>query len=473
VRKLGIILLAAVLLAGLLPGSPALAAPAPQLYTVVFTSESLPDDSAALVEAAGGEVVLTIPEIGVLQARAGGGFVGRMLATPGVQTAGPAIPMVLDIPATRVAGEAEDVDLGGADLYKLYQWDIKRVTGNGASFALGTGHHGVVVGVIDTGIFPHPDLAANLLGGRNFIPAGGWGDDPSETGDPTDYLDRHGHGTHCAGTIAANGRVLGVGPGLGLRAYRVLTRQGSGSTAWIAAGMVQATKDGCRVLSLSLGGFAVMGQVFWTDPETGVTYRLGNSVASFLAYQRAVRFAVENGTVVVAAAGNARLNCANKHLCTQYLNERYGHLGYRFVGATFVVPASKPGVICVSATGPDDSLASYSNYGPGYIDLAAPGGDFQRWPEPGWWYDMCLNTYALVLPDGTPFVAYAWMAGTSMACPKVSAVAALVASACPELGAQQIAQIVMQTAEDIGRVGVDPYFGHGMVCAYRTLSLVP
>lgn len=85
------------------------------------------------------------------------------------------------------------------------------MTDSGASLAVQTGNHSVVVAVIDTGIYPHPAVAANLLGGRDFIPTGGWGDDPAETGNPADFYDRHGHGT------------------------RVLTREGSGSSAWTAA----------------------------------------------------------------------------------------------------------------------------------------------------------------------------------------------------------------------------------------------
>lgn len=468
-KKVCAVVLSLLLLA-FAPASLVSAQPTTQLYTVVFNQNALPADASDLVKAAGGEVVLTIPELGALEARAGSGFVGRMQKTPGVLTAGPSLPLGLDVRTQ----EADVADFAGTrDLYNKYQWDIKRVTNNGASFDIEMGDHGVVVAVIDTGFFPHPDVALNFLGGRNMIPAGGFGGDPTETGDPNDYLDRHGHGTHCAGTIAANGRCLGVGPDLGIRAYRVLTRAGSGSSTWIAAGIVAAANDGCRVISMSLGGFDIMGQAWWTDPETGERYKLGNDVPFYVLYRRAVQYAVNRGAVVVAAAGNDAWNCANKHEVLEYLNEEYGVWGYEFYGAAFESPGGIAGVITVSATGPDDSLASYSNYGPGFIDVAAPGGDFKRWPSmtpTPWYWDMCLNCYGKVNADGTVTAGWAWMAGTSMATPKVAGVAALIAAEHPDWSPAQIESLLFRTAEDLGKPGTDIYFGQGMVNAYNALA---
>lgn len=465
-----LILLLVLVLVSCGPATALFAAPAQQAYTVVFKGTSLPADAAEIVQAAGGEVVLAIPAIGVIEARAAGGFVGLIVKNSAVQAAGPSLPFTADVSMVERA-DISAVNPGTADLYNIYQWDIKRVTNHAASYALGTGSHDVVVAVIDTGIFPHPDLAMNLLGGRNLIPSGGFGDDPTETGHPLDYWDRNGHGTHCAGTIAANRRVLGVAPETGLRAYRVLTAGGSGYTSWIAAGMVAAVDDGCRVISMSLGGYDVLGQVWWTDPVTGEKFRLGNDVAPFLAYRRAVQYAESRGAIVVASAGNDALNAIRRNEVTAFLNEEYGQHGYTFVGATFKVPAGTAGVISVSATGPDDSLSSYSTYGPGFVDVAAPGGDFQRWPAPGWHLDMCLSTYADYDPAaGTVWLGYAFMAGTSMAAPKVSAVAALVAAQNPGFGPAQIKAAVIGSAEDLGQPGYDWYYGHGLVNAYRALG---
>jgi subtilisin family serine protease len=465
-KRVSLIVLS-VLLLTLIPAPLAASAPATQLYTVVFNQETLPTDAAGQVAAAGGEVVMTIPEIGVLQARAPGGFVGKMLRTGLVKSAGPSLPVTLEISRVEVLTETEDVDWTKANLWSL-QWDIKRVTNNGLSFAISTGTHDVMVAVIDTGILPfHPALSANFLGGRNFVPAGGFGGDPTESGDPNDFTDRHGHGTHCAGTIAANGRVLGVGPDLAVRAYRCLTAEGSGSSLWIIAAMVAAADDGCKVLSMSLGGWDIKGQVWWTDPVTGETFKLGNDVADFNSYQRAVAHAGSHGALVVSSAGNDGWNCSQKGIVTKYLNDEYGPLGYTFVGASYHVPSAVAGAICVSATGPDESLASYSNYGGGYIHIAAPGGDAQRYPQPRWYTDMCLNTYGYLLPGGSGYVGYAWMAGTSMAVPKVAGIAALIAVQHPGYGPAQIKTEIYQTAQHIGS---GQYFGAGLVDAYTALG---
>ena len=432
-----------------------------RLYTIVLKESVAASAAADVVAKAGGLVVDTVPEVGGVQAQGGDAFLGKVLADTRVQAAGPSIVMSLKVPKAEAFQDTE-VNIAAADLYNTYQWDIKRVTNNGASYDLGTGSHGVVVAVVDTGINgAHPALVKNFLGGRNFVPAGAFGD-TTETGDPNDYMDRYGHGSHVAGTIGGNGRILGVAPDVGLRAYRVLAANGSGYSEWIAKGMVAAANDGAAVINMSLGGYDVMGQVFWTDPATGKAYNLGHDVADFLLYRRAVQYAAAHGTLVVASAGNDGLNMADKTNATELLNEEYGEFGYTFVGATFKAPAGVAGVITVSATGPDDSVSSYSDYGVGYVNVAAPGGDFKRYPVGDWYTDMCLSAYKTS--------GYAWMAGTSMAAPKVSAVAALVKAAHPEYNVSQVAAAVSRSAEDLGRVGTDQLFGDGLVNAYNALA---
>jgi len=343
------------------------------------------------------------------------------------------------------------------DFYNFYQWDIKRVTNYGASFKNNSGTHDVVVGIIDTGVdYTHPDLKTNYLGGRNYVPANANGDS-SEAGKPDDIMDRNGHGSHVAGSIAGKGRILGVAPGIGYKSYRVFGAEGSASTSTIAQAIVGATNDGVDVISMSLGGYSVMGQIFWTDPSTGKRYNLGNEVADFLLYKRAVKYATDHGITVVAAAGNDGINVTAKGKVTDFLNQEYAEDGYSFVGAGFEQPGLDPGVITVSATGPMDTKASYSNYGPGSIDVTAPGGDGQRYDKGLWYLDLNMGAYK----DND----YMFMAGTSMATPKVSAVAALLINKYGKVGPQKIAQMIRDSAEDIGEQGKDQYFGNGMVQA--------
>jgi len=438
-------------------------------FTVVFKADGLPANAPDLIRAAGGQVTLSLPEIGVLEVNGPADLLETLGTNPAVQAVSPVL--IQRVGPARVV-EFSEGDLTGEsvvpDLYDRYQWDIKQVTDNGASWALDRGSHNTVVGIIDTGVNPnHPALKANFLGGRNFVPAGANGD-PTETGDPNDYVDRHGHGSHVAGTIAGNGRILGVGPDLGFRSYRVFGASGGAPTDWIVAGMIAAVKDKVDVISMSIGGYDTMAHWYWTDPATGITYR-GQDVADFLAWRRAVQYAVDNGVVVVAAAGNAAIDIRNPATVTAYLNAEYGPYGFTFVGASREVPGTTPGVVTVSATGPDHSLASYSNYGAGAIDVSAPGGDFKRYPQmtpTPWYWDMCLSAYKT---NG-----YVWMAGTSMATPKASAVAALIIDQA-KAGGQTLtpAQVVNQleqTAVDLGKPAYDGFYGHGQVSAYNALS---
>lgn len=474
-RKWLSLLLILVLALGVL-SVPAAAATPTYRFTVVFKSDTLPADAAAAVTAAGGRVTAQVPELGVLYATGPANLQDSLNANSAVLAASPSLEFKL-APASiyqDASIQPDSVNPGTADLYNAFQWDIKQVTDNGASWAVDPGSHNTVVGIIDTGVNPdHSALKANFLGGRNFVPAGGYyGNDPTETGDPNDYVDRHGHGSHVAGAIAGNGRIIGVGPELGFRSYRIFQASGGAPTLPILQAIVAATNDRVDVISMSLGGYDTLSKYTWTDPATGITYQ-GKDVADFRAYERAVRYAVKNGVVVVAAAGNEALDIGNPTSVTSYLNAAYGDQGYAFQGASREVPGTLPGVVAVSATGPDYQLALYSNYGAGAIDVSAPGGDIRRLykGDADWFTDLCLSAYKEVTPGVSNYV---WMAGTSMATPKVSAVAALIidqakASGHP-LSPSQVVTRLQQTSVDLGKPGYDPSFGYGFANAYSALT---
>lgn len=463
-------------------------------FTVVFKNSTLPGNMDKVIEDLGGELVYEIPEIGVVQVEAPASFAKHAMKHSSIQVASPSlvekIPEVDSIPL-----ETEGVNLEDAVLYEAYQWDIKRVTEDGNSFDLNTGHHDVVVGIIDTGIdLNHPDVQQNLLpGSKNFVPAGGIdGVDQSETGDITDVQDRNGHGTHVAGNIAGNGAILGVAPDTGFRAYRVFGAEGGAYSAWIMKAIVEAANDGVDVINMSLGGIYIKGQIWYTDPATGERMKMGNDVAEYVAYMRAAKYAEKKGALIVTSAGNDGLNASNKKEVLEFANEQYGPLGYEFVGAGFYTPASLPNVVTVSATGPNDELSVYSNYGPGFIDVAAPGGDLKLYNEymENGNFDEYLNNRLFEQEfnlSSVPTVeysynedgqivdytytgpGYSWYVGTSMAAPKVSAVAALLFAEHEGATPKKVKNLLQQSAEDIGKKGKDKYFGHGLSSAYRAL----
>ena len=267
---------------------------------------------------------------------------------------------------------------------------------------------GVKLGIVDTGIDKdHPDLMANIMGGRNFVAKGGppW----APKIDPDDWDDDNGHGTHVAGIAAAvenDEGVVGVAPEAYLYGVKVLDRTGSGYLSDVIAGIEWCidpnddgdTSDRMHVINLSLG----------TDTD-------------YPELHAAVDSAWNAGIVLVAAAGNEN-------------------------GGPVVYPAAYEEVIAVSATDREDNLASFSSTGP-EVELAAPGVDI-------------YSTYK----DGE----YEALSGTSMAAPHVAGTAALII-ALGVTDNSDVRNRLDTTAEDLGAGGWDSEFGYGLVDAYKAV----
>lgn len=258
------------------------------------------------------------------------------------------------------------------------------------------------VAVIDTGVYPHGDL--NIAVAVDCTRAGC----PSVT--PSDP---NGHGTHVAGTAAAidNTRnVVGVAPGARIWSVRVLNSAGSGTISNIIAGIDFVTRNAAsiEVANLSLGG---PGN---NTPNCGVDAS-GRVVDPF---HRAICNSVNRGVVYTVAAGNS------------------------FRNASGFTPAAYPEVITVSAladsdgrpgrlgpatsAGPDDTFATFSNFG-AVVDLIAPGVDIFS-TAPG-------NASA---PGGLCQT----LSGTSMASPHVAGAVALYLATHPKpVNATQVAAV--------------------------------
>ncbi len=482
------VLLAFVLLLGVLavgPATPA-AAGGGETFTVVLSEEVVSDEALAAIARAGGVVVGRLDAIGVLQVRADtpAAFLKALLGNKAVAHVGPSLQVRLDLPEVDEGVEGIG-EIGVSTDPMDYAWNIDRVTNEGAAWDIHSGTKDVVVGVIDTGFdFNHPDLMDNIVpGSKTFVPG------------TTDAWDAHFHGTHVAGTIAANGRIKGVAPNVGLRAYRVFN-SGGAQQIWITNAIIAAANDGVDVINMSLGGTRVLGQWFYTDPATGERIALGNDAADWVAYERAVRYAVARNVTVVASAGNDAIDLSNKNGVTQWYNEllqRAGLTQYEVVGAGFKVPAMTPGVVTVSAMGggfgTEDRLAFYSNYGSGAINVSGPGGDvgpsFPKRPADYYKY-LVLSTNPTYLNCENRFPTgqmakklfgcqYRWAAGTSMASPHAAGVAALIVSQeYARTGVKpspaQVVTRLQQSAEDTGKIGYDSLYGHGLVNATNAVS---
>src|SRR5690606_20903382 len=134
--------------------------------------------------------------------------------------------------------------------------------------------------------------------------------------------------------------------------------------------MIAAADDGADVLSMRLGGFSLFGQVFVKNPETGKWENAGNDVADYIAYKRAAKYVADKGAIIVTSAGNEGLDFRNNKEIMDFIRENYGTDEIQFRGTVKNVPSEIPGIINVAATGPNDVLAVYSNYGSGFIDIA-------------------------------------------------------------------------------------------------------
>jgi subtilisin len=251
---------------------------------------------------------------------------------------------------------------------------------------------GINVSILDTGIdYHHPDLADNYKGGYDFV------------NNDDDPMDDHGHGTHCAGIVAAvdnNEGVIGTAPEVNVYGVKVLNNSGVGHASDLIKGIEWSVNNSMHIISMSLG----------TE---------NNSTP----LRTACNNAYDAGLLLVAAAGN---------------DNRYG-IDY---------PAAYETVIAVGAINQSDARCDYpgwwgSNWGP-ELELTAPGD---------WIYSTYLGG------------SYAYRSGTSMACPHVTGAAALTWRAYPDYNNTQIRQRLQETAEDLGAPGRDDWYGHGLVDA--------
>jgi subtilisin family serine protease len=476
------ILLTSILFAGIVQSKSVVPTPEKQKYVIAFQN-NLPADYDSLIANAGGKVLRAIPELGGLEAESvQPSFLSNLRGVAGIRAANVEIIHTLDEaaidPSAADGQPVTDIPQNAASFWP-YQWDMQKITNNGASYNLETGGtknadgtvtHKAVVGVIDSGIDAnHPDLKANFLGGMNFVPAGV---DSSEQGLPSDIRDRDGHGTHVAGSIAANGKVKGVGPDLGIRSYRVFPAEGGAPTSWIVAAIVQAANDKVDVINMSIGGYDGISRYTYQ----GFPYK---DVADILLYKRAVQYAVIHNVTVVAAAGNESLNLDDSKAVTAYMNQSYGYLGYVFKGAVKELPGTIPGVIDVSSSNKwsTDKIAFYSNYGSA-IDVAAPGGDngpafdATRDLSKRDFHYRSLSTWPTYLPSyfTSNLTGYALLHGTSMASPKVAGIAGVLKAAHPEYSPSQVEAVIKQTANDLGKNGQDPLFGSGEANIFNALT---
>ncbi len=307
-----------------------------------------------------------------------------------------------------------------------------------------TGSSNVIVAVIDTGIISqHPDLTGRLVAGFDFVrdtdyslDGDGIDSNPEDPGDQSPGGSSF-HGTHVAGTVAANSNngigVAGVSWQTRIMPLRVLGRSGVGDDYGIeqamrfAAGLpndsntVPAQK--ADIINLSLGGPAISS-----------------------GFQRAVSEVRAAGVIIVAAAGND---------------------GNR----TINYPAALDGVLSVAAVDSNKERASYSNFNAS-VSLAAPGGSGDDLNGDG-----APDTVISASGEESFFsgvqATYTGLIGTSMATPHVAGVLALMKAVNPTLSPDDVDQLLRAGSftEDLGDSGKDNEFGYGLIDAQKAVQI--
>jgi subtilisin family serine protease len=296
-------------------------------------------------------------------------------------------------------------------------WNSQWYLQSSDSFSIGadsawtftTGNPSVLVGVVDGGLDRnHPDFIGRQISGLNVVePLKDYSDDQDET-----WPAPGNHGTPVTGLIAAMGNnITGVaGVNWKCSIYFAKIAANNELPEGAMAKGIAVLGGAADIINCSAGqhptAWDELTQTFDRNPTAAACYNTWRK-----------------GTLIVAGKGNDS-------------------------SEEFFMPADLPTVLGVSASRSDGRKAEFSNYGSG-VDLAAPGV---------WLYTLARNS------------GYTFFTGTSAATPLVTGVASLIKSLKPELDADEIEQIMKNTALDRGDPGRDDLFGYGIVRADRALA---
>jgi len=253
---------------------------------------------------------------------------------------------------------------------------------------------GVKIAILDTGYTKHVDGPAPIAS-RSFISG-------------QSVVDGNGHGTHCAGTaLGRNG--IGVAPAADLIVGKVLSNQGSGGSAGIAAGVRWAADNGADIISMSLGG--------------------GGSDAGTNA---AIDYAMSKGCIVNAAAGNSGFNGNN----------------------TIGWPARHVNALCCGAYDSNTRIANFSSGGP-QMDWACPGVGIISFSRTGSGF-VTMSGTSMATPFGSGLLAL------------IVSVMRRMGSAAWS-GIQAIREFFKANMKDVGAPGFDVRFGWGIPVAQELI----
>jgi len=425
-------------------------------YIVLYRAQGVPANAATTIQKAGGTLVYRYNQIGVAIASSSSStFRADLLKNSAIQNATSTAGFATQLTDTESASGPPEGDLPNSpatdsDSLSGLQWDMAQIN-TPAAHAITGGSPSVLVGDIDTGIdFNHPDLRANIdvANSANCV-----------SGAPvqgTAAQDDNGHGTHTAGTIAAasNGfGIVGVAPNVHIAAIKA----GDSSGFFFPQAVV------CAFMWAATHHVNVTNNSYFADPYLFNCKNDPTQRAIWDAERRAILFAEQSGTSVVAADGNQFEDIAHP---TQDLTspDDTTPIVRRVTNACGIVPVDVPGVVGVSGVGNDQQdpfgflKSFYSSFGIGVTNVTAPGGDsifghtaaapngrvLSTWPP----YIPCSRKVTEATGDPLePTTVYCYVQGTSMASPHVAGVEALIESQFGKMAPSRVTAYLDSTAD--------------------------
>jgi len=431
-------------------------------HLVVFTAQGVPADFGDRVAQLGGSVEAEVDSIGVAA------VTGLSEDAAAELAAAADIRAVEPDPMTRPRDDGEDTD-GLADeavseaavaadatasptaaQFYARQWNLRAVFAPDAWAAGFLGSRDVVVAILDTGIdYTNPDLAGlvDLDRSISFVPEDVTRHYPGRL----PFSDLFWHGTAVASVVASNAILLaGVNRYVTLLAVKVADSTNNHTVGRLISGIVYAADQGADVINLSRGSERHKSQ----------------SPGFVAAFERAVNYAFRKGALVVSVPFNDGADLDHN-------------------GDIARLPCEAANAICAAATGPTgaaglngpwenvDARAPYSAFGRSAVSVAAPGGagevgQFRRM----WTICTTTPTATTGAPACRAHQAIAQPAGTSFAAPHVAGLAALLVAQLGHGNPALIRARILQSADDLGEPGVDPYYGKGRVNVARALGLI-
>ena len=427
-------------------------------YVVLFAAERVPVDFGDRVSGLGGVVEAALDNIGVaIITGVSDSAAAELSSDPGVRNverdeilrADAEVNPDADPTSELVAVADATVSPATAQFYAR-QWNLRAVSAPEAWAAGYLGSRDVVVAILDTGIdYLHPDFVGlvDLEHSRSFVP---------EEIIPARYpgrlpiSDLSYHGTAVASVVASNAQILaGVNRYVTFLAVKITDSTFATSAGRIITGIMYAADQGADVINISTGS--------QRDKST--------NPGAVAAFERAASYAFRKGAVVVSLPFNDGADLDHN-------------------GDIVRFPCEAAQVICVSATGPTgaasvngpwenvDAIAPYSAFGRSAVSVAAPGGAGEVGQNRRMWVPCtttptrttlapgCLRNQLVVQPVGTSFAA-----------PHVSGLAALLVSQLGHGNPALIRQRILQSADDVGQPGTDPFYGRGRINVARALGL--